>query len=130
MIGIGLYVKNSAEAVDFYMKTLGMTLGYHVRNKDGSYFHSELHMGGAVALCVVEGKAEHADTVAQLGIELDSPDDVRRVFDAFVADGAKVDMPVCELPWSPCAASVIDRFGAWWYFSANSHRPEEDFQPE
>jgi PhnB protein len=36
-------------------------------------------------------------------------------------------MPIGELPWSPCAASIVDKFGVWWYLSAASHRPPEDY---
>lgn len=128
-VGVGLYVKNSVEAAAFYMKTLGLELGYHVRNEDGSYFHSELNLDGKPVLSVVEGKGGCERNVVQLGIELDSPDEVRRVFDAFCADGARVEQPVGELPWSACAASVVDRYGVRWYFSAQSHRPEDDFDP-
>lgn len=128
-IGIGVYVKNSREAVDFYIKTLGLELGYHVKNDDGSYFHSELYKDGKIILCVVEGKSEKSDSVVQLGIEFSTPDEVRAVYDAFCHDKATVDMPICELPWSPCAASIIDKFGVWWYFSALSHRPADDFDP-
>ncbi len=129
MVGVGLYVKNSVEAVAFYTKTFGFTLGYHVKNEDGSYYHSELCKGDQPMLSVVEGEGgrEH---IVQLGIEFDNPEEVQRVYDAFCADGATVDMPICELPWSPCAASVVDKFGIWWYFSSLSHRPADDFDPK
>ncbi len=128
-IGMGIYVKNSAQAVDFYLNVFGLTLGYHVKNNDGSYFHSELYHGDNHILSVVEGKGSTQESIVQLGIEFDSPEDVKRVFNMFCEDGARVDMPLCELAWSPCAASVIDRFGVWWYFSSLSHRPSEDFDP-
>lgn len=129
-IGMGIYVKHSAQAVDFYTSVFGFELGYNVKNADGSYFHSELNKDGKPMLSVVEGKGGERESIVQLGIEFESPGDVKRVYDAFINDGAKIDMPICELPWSPCAASVIDRFGVWWYFSAHSHRPDDDFKPE
>ena len=42
-------------------------------------------------------------------------------------EGGRIDMPIGELPWSPCAASIVDRFGIWWYLSSASHRPPEDY---
>lgn len=129
-VGVGLYVKNSKEAVELYKKALGLELGYHVKNEDGSYFHSELCKDGQPVVSVVEGKGSKDESIIQLGIELESPEEVKKVFDTFCEDGAKIDMDICELPWSPCAASVVDRFGVWWYFSALSHRPEEDFDPK
>ena len=32
MIGVGIYVKNSPEAVALYQAAFGLTLGYHVLN--------------------------------------------------------------------------------------------------
>ena len=44
-LGATLYVKNSVEAVDFYSEAFGMTLGYNVKNSDGSFLHAELLKG-------------------------------------------------------------------------------------
>ena len=124
-ISNGLYVKNSAEAVDFYTKTFHLTLGYHMKNEDGSYFHSELCKDGKEVFSVVEGQGSDEESIIQLGIEMESAEEVKRVYDCFLKDGAKVDLEIGELPWSPCAASVIDRFGVWWYFATQSHQPED-----
>lgn len=126
-IGIGLYVKNSAEAVELYQKVFGLELGYHVKNPDGSYFHSELYKNGECFLSVVEASRNNAgESLVQLGYEFDSPEEVHLAYD-MLKEGGTIDMPVGELPWSPCAGSVIDRFGIWWYLSAASHRPPEDY---
>lgn len=129
-VGVGIYVKNSAKAVEFYTKALGLELGYHVKNEDGSFYHSELCKDGKQIISVVEGDESKDQCIVQLGIEFDTPDEVKHVFDLFCADGAKIDMPLGELPWTPCAASVRDKFGVWWYFSAQSHYPAEDFVPK
>lgn len=60
-IGMGIYVRNSAEAVDFYCRAFGFELGYHVKNDDGSYYHSELCRDGKPMLSVVEGKGSDAE---------------------------------------------------------------------
>lgn len=75
-------------------------------------------------LSVVEGKGSDDESIIQLGIKFDTQEEVKKVYDIFCEDGAKIDIPIGELPWSPCAASVIDRFGVWWYFSASSHQPD------
>lgn len=129
-IGVGLYVKGSAEAVELYKAAFGVELGYHVKNPDGSFYHSELCLDGVELFDVVERTGEAArERVAQLGFEFEDEAGVRRAFD-LLKEGGEVDMPVRELPWSPCAASVIDRFGVWWYLSAHSHYPDADFDPE
>lgn len=129
-IGTGIYVKNSLEAVDFYIKAFGLNLGHNVKNEDGSYYHSELYKDDEHIFSVVEGKGSEEESIIQLSIEFDSSDEVKRVYDTFCNDGATVDMPIGELPWSSCAASVVDRFGVWWYFSSLSHIPADDFDPK
>lgn len=127
--GIGLYVKNSAEAVELYKEAFGLELGYHVKNADGSYYHSELYRDGEEVLSVVESKdSDHFDNVVQVGIILDNEAEVRKAF-GLLSDGGTVQMPVAELPWSPCAAVLRDRFGVWWYISVLQHRPDESFDP-
>lgn len=128
--GIGIYIKNSAEAVDFYLKTFELELGYHVKNDDGSYYHSELCKDGNTLFCVVEGKGSDKESLVQLCLEFPYAEDVKRIYEAFCNDGASIDLEIGELPWSPCAASVIDRFGVWWYFSSASHLPDESFDPK
>lgn len=41
-LGATLYVTNSAEAVAFYSEAFRMTVGYNVKNSDGSFLHAEL----------------------------------------------------------------------------------------
>ena len=64
----------------------------------------------------------------QLGITLENEAEVRRAFE-LLRQGGSVLTPVGPLPWSPCAASVLDRFGVWWYITMPQHRPPEDFDP-
>lgn len=124
---IGVYVKNSIEAVEFYQKVFGLELGYHVKNPDGSFFHSELLRDGEFFISVVEANKDNAgDRLVQLGYEFDSAEEVKRAYDLLKEDGI-IDIPIGELPWSPCAASIVDRFGIWWYLSSASHKPAEDY---
>jgi len=54
---------------------------------------------------------------------------VERAF-TLLRRGGRVKREPCELPWSPRAAEVEDRFGVWWYLSAPQHQPDETFRPE
>ena len=128
-IGVGLCVQHSVEAVALYTEAFGLTLGYHVRNDDGSFFHSELYDGDAEMLSVVEsGAPVCSDNPVQLGYTFSSRDALLRAF-GLLRQGGQVRMDVCELPWSPCAAEVVDRFGVRWYLTLQQHRPPEDFTP-
>jgi PhnB protein len=131
-IGYGLHVKNSSEAVEFYMKVFGLELGYHVKNPDGSYFHSELYKDGEEMLNVIESfgvagtVADVKENVVQLGVTLADETAVQKAF-ALLSDGGTIKTSIGPLPWSPCAAEVIDRFGVWWFVTAPMHLPPDDY---
>lgn len=130
MVGIGLNVKGSAEAVELYKEAFGLSLGYHVWNPDGSYFHSELYRGEQEMLAVVEAPGEYQEeNRVQIGVVLDSEAELQKAFDLLSREG-RVKAPIAPLPWSPCAAEVIDKFGVWWFLSVPMHKPPEDFDPQ
>lgn len=131
MIGIGIYVKNSPVAVALYQQAFGLEMGYHVLNADGTYFHSELNRNGEPFCSVVEAGQ---DTYArihpiELGVTFASRDELKQAF-RVLSDGGMVDMEIGELPWSPCAAMVRDRFGVKWFLSLPQHQPEAGWTPE
>ncbi|MBD5138219.1 MAG: VOC family protein [Ruminococcus sp.] len=128
-LGVGLYVRNSAQAVELYKAAFGLELGYHVLNDDGSYFHSELMKDGNEICSVVEAnKPNSGGNPVQLGFTFQTKEELERAYE-LLKDGGTVDLEICELPWSPCAACVTDRFGVNWFLSLPQHRPSEDFKP-
>ena len=131
MIGIGIYVKDSLRAVTLYSRAFGLTLGYHVLNSDGTYFHSELMRDGEPFCSVVESRTP---TFAErhpieLGVTFDSCGALEHAF-SLLSDGGRIDMQIGELPWSPCAAIVTDCFGVRWFLTMPQHQPDEDWKPE
>lgn len=125
----GLHVKNSVEAVELYQDAFGLELGYHVKNPDGSYFHSELYKERKEKLSVVEAQGNAAvEHTVQLGVTLENEAEVQRVYKLLSAGGT-IKTPIGPLPWSPCAADVIDKFGVWWYITAPQHYPPDDYDP-
>ncbi len=127
--GIGIYVKNSAAAVALYLEAFGLELGYHVKNPDGSYYHSELWYEGTEILDVIESnKTEFTNNMVQVSMILDDAAAVQHAYD-LLREGGTVETPIGPLPWSPCAAVLRDRFGVWWYISAPQHYPDESFDP-
>jgi len=131
MIGIGIYVKDSPKAIALYRAAFGLELGYHVLNKDGTYFHSELSRDGEPFCSVVEAK-ENTYTERhpiELGVMFDTRAALEQAF-LLLAEGGRIDMEIGELPWSPCAAIVTDCFGVRWFLSMPQHKPAEDWSPE
>ena len=128
--GVGLQVKGSIEAVEMYKKAFGLELGYHVLNKDGTFFHSELYKEGKEELDVVESNIDPVmENPVQLCFTFSEKEELLNAF-LILSEKGRVLMEVCELPWSPCAAEVIDKFGVRWYLTLPQHRPPEDFTPE
>lgn len=129
LVGVGLYVKNSAEAVELYKEAFELELGYHVKNPDGSYFHSELNKDGEGFVSVVEGNhGQEQEHIVQLGVTLATEELVEKAFDILSAGGT-VKTEIGPMPWTPCAAEIIDKFGVLWYLTAPQHRPPEDYDP-
>ncbi len=148
-IGSQVYVKGSAEAVALYQRAFGVTLGYHVLNEDGSFFHSELMSDEDFFLAVSEatttvpegyappehygrllsdlerskavGRAGIIPTM-QFGAEFPDESGVLNAFEV-LKPGAQITMPVGRLPWSDCCASLIDKFGVNWYLTGPQHPP-------
>ncbi len=130
MIGIGLYIQNSLDAVELYKKAFGLELGYHVMNPDGKgYFHSELNKNGEPQFCVAEAPEHPAGNPVQLGVDFQSREQLEEAF-SLLKTGGTVKMEPRELPWSPWSAEVVDRFGVDWYLCLPQHLPPEDFTPE
>lgn len=130
MIGVGIYVKDSPGAAALYSAAFGLEMGYHVLNKDGTYFHSELHRNGEPFCSVVEAKEDTRTDrqPVELGVDFGTRDALGHAF-ACLSDGGQVNLDVCELPWSPCAAVVTDRYGVRWFLSLPQYKPADDWSP-
>lgn len=128
-LGIGLYVKNSVEAVELYKEVFGLELGYHVKNPDGTFFHSELLKNGQEFLSVVEAVNDNIqEQIVHLSMIFDNEAEVHRAYD-LLSDGGTVKIPIGPMPWTPCAAEVVDKFGVLWYITAPQHLPPDDYDP-
>ena len=122
------YIRNTSEAVGFYLDAFGLTLGYHEKNPDGSYLHAALMQDGQEIFCVSEAQN---DALVQMmlqsdirdkrptmsyGVTLDSEEAVRHAF-AKLRQGGTVMLPIGALPWTACAAEVVDKYGVYWYLT-------------
>lgn len=128
-LGVGIYVKDSISAVKTYIRAFGLELGYHMLNSNGTYFHSELMKNGEPVVSVVEADRNIVDSPVQLGYFFETREELEAAV-AILREGGKVLMDIRELPWSPCAAEIVDRFGVDWFLSLPNHRPPEDFKAE
>lgn len=125
-LGMTLYIKNTLEAVDFYQKAFGMTLGYNEKFPNGTYMHAELQKDGKTIFAVSETENDELVTImhelakkkvpptTSCGINFDTEEAIKVAFDMLAKEGI-VYRPIGELSWSPCSADVLDKFGVYWY---------------
>ena len=129
--GATFYVKNSVEAVDFYMDAFGMTLGYNAKHDDGSFLHAELQKDEKSIFAVSENKDEEIvrsmlaakQPTMSCGINLDNDDELHHAYN-ILSEGGHVLRELGSLPWSPSSADIVDKFGVCWYIYVSQHRPD------
>jgi PhnB protein len=130
-LGATLYVKNSVEAVKFYMDAFGMTLGYNAKNADGSFLHAELHKGENSIFAVSENSEEEIiqamltsnRPTMSYGVNLDNDDELNHAY-KILAEGGHILRELGPLPWSPGSADIVDKYGVYWYIYVSQHRPD------
>ncbi len=131
ILGATLYIRNSSDAVDFYMEAFKMTLGYNVKNPDGSFLHAELLKDGNSIFAVSESSDKEILKVMltaqwptmSYGINFDNNEDLNFAY-RMLCNGGHVLRPMGPLPWTPCSADVVDKFGVCWYIYVSQHRPD------
>jgi len=130
-LGATLYVQNSVDAVEFYMEAFGMTLGYNVKNADGSFLHAELHKGEESIFAVSENHDEEIvramlvsrQPTMSYGVNLANDDELQHAYQ-ILARGGHILRELGSLPWSPCSADIVDKYGVCWYIYVSQHRPD------
>ncbi len=123
-----LYIKNTIEAIEFYIEAFGLTLGYNEKFPDGTFMHAVLHKNGEEIFAVSESQNDNFVNVMlasslngsrptmSYGINFESEDQVKKAY-YVLSEGGKVLLPLGSVPWSSCCAEVVDRYGVYWYIS-------------
>lgn len=131
ILGATLYLKNSVDAVNFYQKAFNMTLGYNVKNEDGSFLHAELMKDGNCVFAVSDFideeiiKAMLSTKKPTMSYEINFAND-KELTSAYsiLVDGGRVLRPLGPLPWTPCSADIVDKYGVYWYIYVSQHKPD------
>ena len=125
-LGATLYVRNTLEAVPFYMDAFGLTLGYHEFFPDGTYLHaallkdgqevfavSESQNGAMVSLMLAANPTDARPTMSY-GIDFASKEKIDHAY-ALLTQGGTILHAIGPLPWCNYCADVVDRYGVYWY---------------
>lgn len=125
-----LYVRCSAEAIDFYTKAFGATEVLRMPTPDGRIGHAEIDIRGAKVMMADENPQWGNKCPTTLGGSSGGyclyVDDADAVFGQAVAAGATVKMPVKDQFYGDRSGSVIDPFGHLWTIATH----KEDLTPE
>jgi uncharacterized glyoxalase superfamily protein PhnB len=125
-----LVSNNAAGAIEFYKKVFGATVPVNMPGPGGKVMHAELQIG--------DSKFFINDTMSAAGIHGAEPgrsnpmylhlyvEDVDAVFNAALAGGARVDMPVQDMFWGDRYGKLTDPFGQQWGIATHT----EDVTPE
>lgn len=130
-LGATLYLHNSREAATFYCHAFNMVMGYNVQHDNGTYLHAELEKDGKSIFAVSESHDEFIKTAMlsahqptmSLGINLQNNEELSHAYETLMKDG-HILRPLGSLPWSPCSADVVDKYGVCWYIYVSQHRPD------
>ena len=127
-LGATAYIRNTLEAVPFYMEAFGLALGYHEMFPNGAYMHAALEKDGEEIFCVSENRndafvdtmhnstLQDAHPTMSYGLNFESAADVKHAYTLLSKEGT-VLLPLGSLPWSACCAEVIDQYGVYWYIA-------------
>jgi len=116
-----LFVRNTDEAVRFYVRAFGAAELFRNALPDGRVMFVELALGQGRVLVGEETPSMNALAPPTVGgspvmlmIEVQDPDEVAR---RAVEAGATIDMPVEEQFWGERYGVVVDPFGHRWAIS-------------
>ena len=125
-LGATLYVRNTLEAVPFYMDALGLTLGYQEFFPDGTYLHAALLKDGQEVFAVSESQNDAMVTLMlaatptegrptmSYGIDFATKEEIDHAY-ALLTQGGPTLHAIGPLPWCNYCAEVVDKYGVCWY---------------
>ena len=121
-----VYVRNSFEAAAMYCDAFGAEITREFRNAENTaYEHYELSVNGEGFLALAEAanpcdiRIVHKykwETMTFNVFEMGSEAAVAHAFDVLSRGGVVLEQ-IHAVPWSPCCATIIDRFGVCWWIS-------------
>ena len=131
ILGTTLYVNNSVDAVAFYCDAFNMQIGYNAKNNDGTYLHAEIEKDGHSIFAISESNEkvlqkamlETEQPITSLGVNLDTDEELMHAFE-ILSEGGHVLRPLGKLPWSPCSADLVDKYGVCWYIYISQLKPD------
>jgi PhnB protein len=126
-----LWIKNTAEAIEFYKKAFDAVENYRLTEPGGKVAHAEITIGGAKISLAGEypeygilGPETIGNTTVGIQLQVDDAD---KLFQQAIAAGATIVNPMTDQFYGDRAGSVKDPFGHYWmiYTTIEIVNPEE-----
>jgi PhnB protein len=113
-----VYVKNRAEAFEFYKNVFNADVGFCDKDKNGNIIHAELKMCGqymAVGEYYYEPKEIVIGNTMQFCLHFDKGEEdiIKRAYETMQIEG-NVITPLGPCFFSPYMADLIDKYGVHW----------------
>ena len=125
-----LFVKNAAQAIDFYKKAFRAAEVMRMPGGDGKIVHAELRIGDSIVMLadeVLQSRARSPETLGGTSVSLHVYfENVDHVAEKAVAAGAKLIRPVQNQFYGDRTGTLIDPFGHMWSIATHV----EDVSPE
>jgi uncharacterized glyoxalase superfamily protein PhnB len=126
-----VYVKNSVEAVELYIKAFGLEKkGEYILDDDGNIWHCVLTQEGEEYISISEEKylpnnllknyPEEIRPIMLFKVEFQNENELKKAFELLSKDGNPCAGLKVE-PWSIISCDVIDKFGVFWYLIVWKH---------
>jgi len=119
-----IYVIGSVEAVEFYKRAFNGTLGFYVKNEDGTYANADIMIGDVAVLALCEDKKytshENSAPVMQFNIyDMGTEEAVLNAYQVLQEDCVRNDSPNGPeaVPWSSCCFGLVDKYNIFWWIA-------------
>ena len=112
---MGIYVKGSIEALEFYKKAFDAKVGDIYTNSDGTYMHAEFDVYGQIfSVSELSNRKIGNNMQFCLHFSEDEKDTVHKIYEVLKEDAINIDHPCGSCFYSPLMASLIDKYGIYW----------------
>lgn len=116
-----IYVKGSIDAAEFYARAFG-TVGFNVKNEDGTYAHADIMMGDSEVLALCESDVPDIieNPVMQFNIyDMGAEGAVLRAYQILKEGAVKNLNPdgPGPLPWNKYCFALIDKYNIFWWIA-------------
>ena len=117
-----LIIKGASRAIEFYKKAFGATELMRFPGPNDTVAHAEIRIGDSPVMLADEGLSNYRSPEALGGSPVSLMvyvEDVDRVFDRAVSNGAKVERPVADQFYGDRLGTLVDPFGHTWSISTH-----------